>query len=105
MPNDFPRRGDIYLFRKEIKNSLGLILSNDIANENSKILMIAPMTGNFVTVYPFEVVIEINGCKNKAMFNQIRPIHRNFLKEKLCRIDDTIMQKAEVALKVSLGIT
>jgi len=77
--NNFPRRGDIYwvnldptLGSETKKTRPALILSNNIGNEISNIIILAPITSKVKNVYPFEIKISLDGKAGKVMLNQCR---------------------------------
>ncbi len=72
-----PKRGEIYwvefdpsVGKETQKTRLGLIVSNDIGNEVSDLVMIAPITSKIDRLYPVEVKITLSGKEGKIMLNQ-----------------------------------
>ena len=109
---DFPRRGDIYwvdlnpTIGAEInKTRPALIVSNNIANEMARIIMVAPITSKIKTLYPFEVKVTLNGKDGKIMLNQCRAIDKSRLTEKIDSIDPETMKLAEEAIKIVFGLS
>jgi mRNA-degrading endonuclease toxin of MazEF toxin-antitoxin module len=100
-----PRKGDIYLLNFPMRSRFFIILSNNIANEHSKIITVAPIAENIVKVYTFEVVVDVNGKRYKVMLNQIGHIEKAFLKSNIGSINEEEMQNVEIALKISLGMS
>ncbi|MBI3508238.1 MAG: type II toxin-antitoxin system PemK/MazF family toxin [Chlamydiia bacterium] len=108
---NFPLRGDIYwvnldptIGSETKKTRPGLILSNDIANELSEIIMIAPITSNVRNIYPFEVAVKVAGKAGKIMLNQTRAIDKARLCSKIDSIDKETMKLVEGALKIVFGL-
>src|SRR5689334_6458085 len=92
--NGFPRRGEIYWVNFEPaigeetkKKRPALVVSNNIGNEISKIIIVAPITSKIKSVYPFEVKVSIDGAQGKIMLNQCRAIDKSRLGEKIVEID------------------
>ena len=109
---NFPKRGDIYWVDLDPtvgvetkKTRPALVLSNDIANEVSHILMIGPITSKVHKVYPFEVLVEIEGKPGKVMLNQSRAVDKTRLRKKITSIDHKTMLQVEDALKIVFGLT
>jgi mRNA interferase MazF len=85
----FPKRGEIYWVvldpacgGETQKTRPGLVVSNDIGNEVSKVIMIAPITSKTSNVYPFEVKTSVNNKPAKIMLNQCRALDKSRLKDK-----------------------
>ena len=81
----YPRKGEIYLVNfdptigHEVKKKRpALIISNDIHNQYSPLVTVAPLSSNIDKVYPFEVYISkgMGNLKNnsKIMIIQLRSI-------------------------------
>ena len=110
------KRGDIWLVNldptigHEIKKSRpALIIQNDIGNKYSPITIIAPITSqNTEKIYPIEVLLikRSSGLEkdSKILLNQIRAIDKKRLIKKLGKIDYETMAKADIAIKISLGL-
>jgi mRNA interferase MazF len=107
----YPKQGEIYWVNldpaaggetKKIRP--GLIVSNDIGNESSKIVMVAPITSKVKNVYPFEVKISLKGMPAKIMLNQCKALDKSRLKDKIGSIDAGTMGEAEEAIKIVFGL-
>lgn len=116
----FPRKGEIWLvdytsnFEKEFeieskvkKLRPSLILSNDIQNEISDDILVAPITSiELENIEAAEVFIksnEKNGLKknSKALIYIVRTIDKNHrLKNYIGKIDDEELDDAENAIKL-----
>ena len=110
--SDFPRRGDIYWVNfdptvggETKKRRPALVVSNDIGNEMSSVIMVAPITSKVKAVYPFEVKISLGGKPGKIMLNQCRAVDKSRLDKKISAIDKEMMSSVEDALKVVFGLT
>ncbi len=110
------KRGDIFLVNLEpvIGSEQGktrpcLIIQNDEGNKVSPTTIIAPTTTKFfVKEFPtnVEVTAEQSGLDfdSTILLNQIRIVDKSRIIKKLCHLDSAIMQKVDLAIKVSLGL-
>jgi mRNA interferase MazF len=109
--NDFPKRGEIYwvnldptIGNETKKTRPALVVSNDIGNETSKIVIVAPITGKVKNVYPFEVKTSVDGKMAKVMLNQCRAVDKIRLTTKIGSMDDKGMKSVEEAIKIVFGL-
>ncbi len=109
--NNFPKRGDIYWVNLDPstgdetkKTRPALVVSNDIGNETSKIVIVAPITSKVKNVYPFEVQTFVNGKAAKVMLNQCRAVDKSRLITKIDSIDQKSMKLADDAIKIVFGL-
>lgn len=110
---DFPKRGEVYwvdldptVGAETQKTRPGLIVSNNIGNEVSKVVMIAPITSKLKqSSYPFEVKSSINGKPAKIMLNQCRAVDKSRLKQKIGEVDPETMLAVVEALKIVFSIS
>lgn len=107
-----PKRGEIYWVDLEPaiggetkKKRPGLIVSNDIGNEVSLIVMVAPITSKIKRVHPFEVKTLVNGKPAKIMLNQCKALDKSRLKDKIGNVDSDTLRNVEEAIKIVFGIT
>ena len=107
-----PKRGEIYWVDLEPaiggesqKIRPGLIVSNNIGNEVSLVVMVAPITSKAKQVYPFEVKTTLNNKSVKIMLNQCRALDKSRLKEKIGEVDVSTMHNVEEAIKIVFGLT
>jgi mRNA interferase MazF len=110
--NKFPKRGEIYWVdldpvrgHETQKKRPGLIVSNDIGNEVSHIVMVAPITSKVVRIGPFEVKTVVDGTPAKIMLNQCRALDKSRLSKFICAVDLDTMLLVEEAIKVVFGIS
>ncbi len=110
--NDFPKRGDIYWVNLDPtiggetkKTRPALVVSNDIGNETSKIVIVAPITSKVKNVYPFEIKTSVNGKVAKVMLNQCRAVDKARLTTKICSVDQKGMKSAEEAIKIVFALS
>ena len=111
-----PIRGEIYLVNfdptigSEInKTRPALIIQNNIANENSPIIIIAAITSKFDNrLYPTEVRIDPpEGGLNQisvVLLNQIRSIDRQRLIRKIGVISIEKLHEVDRAIQISFGL-
>lgn len=109
---EFPKRGEIIWVNLEPaiggesqKNRPGLIISNDIGNELSSIVIVAPITSKIKNIYPFEVKIVVQGKPAKIMLNQCRAIDKSRLGKKINNIDTETMKAVEEAIKIVFSLS
>lgn len=111
MVKNFPKRGEIYwvnldpVVGSETKKTRpGLIVSNDVGNEMSQLVIIAPISSKIKNVYPFEVKTLVNGRPGKIMLNQCRAVDKSRLKAKMDEIAPEQMRDVDEAIKVVFAI-
>lgn len=110
------KRGDIYYadLRPVIGSEQGgvrpvLIIQNDAGNKHSPTVICAAITSKMNKAkLPTHVELDSRKCEivrdSVVLLEQIRTIDKRRLKEKVCHLDMKIMQKIDIALKVSLSI-
>ena len=95
----YPKKGEIYLvnfdptFGHETKKKRpALILSNDIHNQYSPLVTVAPLSSNTNKVYPFEIYVPKKSTalqeNSKIMIIQLRSIDKKRLINKIGNIED-----------------
>jgi mRNA interferase MazF len=112
----FPRRADIYLVNLDptvgteiAKTRPALIISNDIGNQYSSRVIVAPITTQRVDrVYPFEVLIPAGegGLQqtSKVLLDQIRTLDKSRLRRHLGRLSPERMNEVNQAIRLSLAL-
>jgi mRNA interferase MazF len=102
----YPKKGEIYLVNfdptighETKKKRPAIILSNNIHNQYSPLVTIAPLSSNIKNIYPFEVYVP-RGLANldadsKIMIIQLRSIDKKRLLQKIGIIEDQ-----EIILKI-----
>ena len=107
----YPKRCEIYwvnldptIGTETSKTRPGLILSNNIGNEITNRVIVAPITSNVEKIYPFEVKIVIENKQSKVMLDQIRVIDKSRLGDLLGEISNNEIKNVEKALKLVLDI-
>ena len=95
----YPKKGEIYrvnfdptIGHEVKKKKPALIISNDIHNQYSPLVAVAPLSSNVDKVYPFEVYVpgRTGGLNNnsKIMIIQLRSIDKKRLLNKIGAIED-----------------
>lgn len=87
-----------------------LIIQNDISNEFSPTTIIAPVTSaRYDKEYPTDVFISKQDSKlnkdSRVLLNQIRTIDKSRILNKISSVDNFIMRKVDLAIRISLGIS
>ena len=106
------RRGDIFWVdfdpakASEIqKIRPALVCSNDIMNEHSNRVIVAPITSNLKKIYSFEYEIAAHTeIKGKVMLDQIRSIDKSRLGKKLNSLSITEMHEVDLIMKFILAL-
>lgn len=87
-----------------------LVVQNDVGNKYSPTVIIAAITSQ-LTKAKLPTHIELDKDKYNLMkdsvilLEQIRTLDKRRLKEKVGSIDELTMQKVDIAIMISLGIT
>jgi mRNA interferase MazF len=85
-----------------------VVVSNDINNEHSPIVSIAPITSNVTRVYSFEVEIPAETSsltsRSKVMVNQTRAVDKVRLVQLVGSLPAELMVKVKAALKLHYDI-
>jgi mRNA interferase MazF len=107
-----PRRGEVYwvsldptVGAETKKKRPCLIVSNDIINEMSDVIIVAPITSQVKKVYSCEVKSPIAKKLGKIMLHQCRAIDKSRVEEKLDYLDFDVMKLVDEAIKVAFGLS
>ena len=110
------RRGDVVRVRldptegsEQAGERPALVLSPDIINRHSPIILIAPITSKKTErVYPFEALIEPSEggllMRSKVLLMQTRSLDKSRLLGYYGRLSDAIMLQVDQALKIAVGL-
>ncbi len=111
------KRGDIYYadLRPVIGSEQGgirpvLIVQNDVGNRHSPTIICAAITSK-MNKAKLPTHIELSAKRydmekdSVILLEQLRTIDKKRLKDKVCHLDDEIMKKVNVGLKISLELT
>lgn len=86
------------------KTRPALIVCNDIGNEVSTRIIVAPLTSQTEKIYPFEAVVKVGNARNKVMLDQIRIVDKRRLGDRIAQVTDPEMEQVNHALKLVLGL-
>lgn len=112
----FPRRGELYWVSLDptrgteiAKTRPGLIVSNDIGNEYSSRVIVAPLTSSHTDrVFPFEVVAPAGegGLHevSKVVLDQIRTLDKQRLGRRIGALSAERMREIDQAIRLSLAV-
>ena len=112
----YPKKEEIYLVNfdptigHEVKKKRpALILSNNIHNQYSPLVTVAPLSSNTNKVYPFEVYVpkKLTGLNenSKIMIIQLRSIDKKRLINKIGNIEDKeIINKINKVISEHFGL-
>ncbi len=110
------RRGDVYyaVLRPVIGSEQGgvrpvLIIQNDIGNRHSPTVICAAITSKMNKAkLPTHVELEASAYHmvkdSVILLEQLRTIDKKRLKDKVCHLDASILEKIDSALKISLEL-
>ena len=86
-----------------------LIIQNDIGNRFSPTVIIAAITAQ-IQKAKLPTHVEINAKKygferdSVILLEQLRTIDKSRLTDRITQLDDTLMEKVDIALAISLGL-
>jgi len=113
----YPKRGEIYLTaldptvgREIQKTRPALVIQNDTSNRFSEIAIVAPITSRVrFPLNPVHVLLPADAgtglsVTSVAVFNQVRAVDRSRLTKRLGTVDRETMERADDAIKISLGL-
>ena len=110
------RRGETHLaaldpvIGKEIsKTRPVVVVSNDINNEYSGTVTVLPITSaSLEKVYPFEVFLPKGSGRlpkdSKAKADQIRTLDKTRLVKRIGKLENTLMEEIEAAIRIHLEL-
>lgn len=108
---NFPKRGEVYWVSLDPakgsetqKTRPALIISNDLNNEHTNIVIVAPITSNASRVYQPEAKANIDGKTAKIMLQQCRAIDKSRLGKKMDTVGKDVMADVERALKIVFAL-
>ena len=107
------KRGDIFYadLRPVVGSEQGgirpvLIIQNNVGNRHSPTVICAAITSK-MNKAKLPTHIEINGIEKDSviLLEQLRTIDKRRLKDKVCHLDDAMLDKVNHALEISLELT
>ncbi len=110
------KRGDVYYadLRPVIGSEQGgirpvLIVQNDIGNKHSPTVICAAITSKMNKAkLPTHIELSTDNYDmdkdSVVLLEQLRTIDKKRLKDKVCHLDDQVMKRVDVALKISLEL-
>lgn len=108
---NYPKRGEVFWVHldptlgSEIqKTRPAVIISNDIGNELSTCIVVAPITSNVGKIYPIQVKVSIKGKLGKVITNQLRTVDKRRLGKKIGSLDEESMLLVDSTIKLVLGL-
>jgi mRNA interferase MazF len=86
-----------------------LILQNNLGNKFSPLTIVAPFTSKkFIKQFPTNVFVTKKESKldkdSTILLNQIRTIDKTRIKKRISALDNFLMNKVDLAIKISLGL-
>ena len=111
------KRGDIYYadLRPVVGSEQGgvrpvLVIQNEAGNRHSSTVIVAAITSKMTKAkLPTHIELDCHRCEimkdSIVLLEQIRTIDKKRLREKVCHLEDDIMQQVNQALMISLELT
>ncbi|NJK46261.1 MAG: type II toxin-antitoxin system PemK/MazF family toxin [Pleurocapsa sp. SU_196_0] len=85
-----------------------VIMTNNVANLNSPVIVVIPLTSNTERVYPFELLIPTQqsglDMDSKAQPQLIRHVSRGRVGQTIGKLQEALMTDLETRLKHHLGM-
>ncbi len=112
----FPRRGEVYWVSLDptigteiAKTRPGVVISNDIGNQYSDRVIVAPISSaDTKKVYPFEVLLRPSeGAvpkESKVLLDQIRTVDKMRLGRRIGALQPELMDEVNRAIRLSLAV-
>lgn len=110
------RRGDIYYadLRPVVGSEQGgirpvLVVQNDTGNRHSPTVIVAAITSKMNKAkLPTHIELSTRQCSimkdSVVLLEQLRTIDKQRLKDKVCHLDDTLLERVNRGLQVSLDL-
>ncbi len=109
--NDSPQKGDIYWVKLDptvgteiAKIRPCIIVSNNIANQYSSSVVVAPITSKASIIRSFEVPITVKGKKCKILLDQVRSIDKMRLGESIESCEYEMIEYINDALRIVFAL-
>ena len=116
-PGNILRRGDIVRVRldpvegsEQAGDRPGLVISPDLINRHSPIVLIAPITSKKTEkIYPFEALIEASPTslpqRSKVLLMQVRALDQRRVIGHYGTVDDQTLERVDAAIRIATGLT
>jgi mRNA interferase MazF len=109
------RRGDLYWVdwgagrgSEQLGVRPALVVQNDVGNQHSPTTIVAAVTAQARTTYPFQVAVtaEESGLPRDSvvLLNQLQTVDQGRLRDRAGRLNAARMAQVDRALRVSLGL-
>lgn len=110
------RRGDIFLINyrpeeregKAAQTHPGIIVTNNLANANTQLLLTIPLTSNIERVFVTNVVLSLNRTgldhNSKAQIEALRATHVNRLIKRIGFVPEDLMVLIDQKLRLQLAL-
>ena len=86
------------------KTRPGLVIQNNIGNDNSYNVIVALLTSVDKKPYPFQYKVTVNGRQNTVMFDQIMTIPKQNIEGKLGELTQQQIYESDISLMCSLNL-
>lgn len=87
------------------KSRPGLIIQNDVGNENSPNIIVALITTADKRPYPFQYKLNLNGRLSTIMFDQIMVVSKQNINDKIGELTAQEIRESDIALMCSLSLS
>ena len=111
------RRGEVYWvnlplpdkkspekFRELQGKHPAVVISNDEQNKFSPLITVLPLTSTIDKIYPFQVESYLKDKKGVILVDQIRTIDRKRFGDRISQLEESIMERIEKALHLTLAL-
>lgn len=108
-------RGDIVLVdfdpgrrHEAAKQRPAVVVTNDMANASSPVVMVVPLTSNVARIYPHETLLPVNRCglefDSKAQVHLLRYVSTERILRTVGRVPDDLMLALDNRLREHLAL-
>ncbi|UZX14589.1 type II toxin-antitoxin system PemK/MazF family toxin [Thermus sp. PS18] len=109
------RRGDILLVDfdpgspgEAAKVRPAILVTNDVANAYSPVVVVVPLTSNISRIYPFELYLPADRTgldrDSKAQVQLIRHVHRRRVRAHLGTLPGDLLEALDIRIREHLGL-